>query len=122
MITRWLATALIAIAAVLAAYQLGHRKGTELAELRHSAQRTADLAAALDRATAIAAHLRALGQHLQQAMAASHERERVVVRTVTEVIRENPDFAAVQRPAELDRLRRAQLQAIADATAADLPR
>lgn len=122
MITRWLAFALTAVMAVLAAYSYGHRKGAELAELHHAAQRTTDIAAALDRATAIAAHLRALGQHLQQAMATSHERERIVVKTVTEVIRENPDFAAVRRPPELDRVRQAQLQAIADATTADMPR
>lgn len=41
----------------------------------------------------------------------------VQVRTVERVIRENPDFAAVQRPAELDRVRQQQLAAIAAAAA-----
>lgn len=120
--TRILATLLALIMLTLTGYTAGYRRGVHIERQAHTAARAATLASALDRVAAAGQRMATLGEQLRDAIADSHERERVVVRTVTEVLRENPDFAAVRRPAELDRVRQSQLQAIADATAADMPR
>lgn len=118
---RILATALALILAALGGYTAGHMRGAHIERQAQAAREGRALAQAIERATIAARELAAIGTQLRDAIAASHERERVVIKTVTEVIRENPEFAAVRRPRELDRLRQAQLQAIADATA-DVPR
>lgn len=94
-------------------YWLGRKHGGE-AEARRQALAQADLFhVAVTRAAQAGAGLRAIGAKLVAALEASHTTETVTVREVIEVIRENPEFSAVRRPAELDSLRREQLEAIA---------
>jgi hypothetical protein len=72
--------------------------------------------------------MRALEQQAASLMEKARQAGAIQVRTVERVIRENPNFAAVVRPPELDRVRQQQLTAIADAAtrgahaATELPR
>ena len=61
----------------------------------------------------------AIGAYLRTALADSREHERTTTTAIPRIIREHPDFAAVRRPPELQRLRRADLERIAAAAATD---
>lgn len=61
--------------------------------------------------------MRELEQHTADALAIVASTGEVQVVTVERVIHENPEFAAVVRPAGIDRVRQQQLDAIAQAAA-----
>lgn len=99
------------------AYALGRWHGNTAAAAQHQADGFSAYAAAVRQAADVLADVRDIGRRLAEALQASHRAEAQSVRTVREVIHANPDFAAVRRPAELERLRRQELEAIARAAA-----
>lgn len=117
----WLVAASIVcgLAGAALMYTSGYSAGVSAEAARREARDTRLLHDALDRATRAGTALRDIGTRVLAAMEESRETETETVRTVIEVIRENPDFAAVQRPADLGRLRRDQLEAIARAVDPD---
>lgn len=110
---------LAALSATAAAYGLGRKHGADAEGARRDLQDAATLRTAVERAARAGDALRKIGARLASALEASRGAEAETVRTVVEVIRENPDFAVVARPAELDRLRREQLQAVTRAVDPD---
>jgi hypothetical protein len=98
---------------------VGYSRGKAAAEARHSADVMRAYVAAVDRAAAVLADVLVIGQQLADSLAASHARERGITQRVREAIDEDPDFGAVRRPADLQRLRREQLERINATTAAD---
>lgn len=120
--TKWPALMLATLLMLGLAYLAGHQRGAKLQRQAHAAQQVASLSAAVDRLRLTSQRMAHIGTQIRDALSTSHEQERIVTRTVTEVIREHPEFAAQHRPAQLDQLRREQLQAIARATSTDMPR
>lgn len=110
---------LLVLAGTGGGYWLGRQHG-EAAEAARRDRQAADLfRAAVVRAASAGDALRAIGERLAAALEASHHEETETVRTIVQVIHENPEFAATSRPVELDRLRREQLEAIARAVEPD---
>ena len=108
-----------AVVAVPAAYFQGHRNGVAEEADRNAAAGAAAFVAAVKDAAAAGPASAAIGKQLAVALQASAEAETQEVRTVREVIRENPDFGALRRPPALERVRRTQLEAVRAATEAD---
>lgn len=102
-----------------AAYVKGRGDGYAKSEREHQAAGVADLIAAVNTAAAVGDAIADVGRKLRDALADSRAHETTATRTVTKVIRENPEFAAVRRPAELQRLRDEQLERIRRAAEAD---
>lgn len=73
--------------------------------------------AALEKLTTTERAMRALEQDAARRIAEAQQHGSVQVQTVERVIRENPDFASIRRPADLQRVRDEQLAAIAAAAA-----
>lgn len=65
--------------------------------------------------------IKPLDDKAQPQIQQSQERVVTVVKTVTKVIHDNPTFAAVNRPADLDRVRQDQLKAVAAAAGGFAP-
>ena len=101
------------------AYLKGRHDGAEAAEAEQRAAGLRAYAAAVNTASRVLAGVRDIGQRLADELAASRQAEAQSVVTVREVIHANPDFGAVRRPVELERLRRAELESIRRAAQAD---
>lgn len=117
--------ALIGIAALLIAirqtYQAGFDAGKAEAEIMIAAAReqgALDLVAAHRKLLEVEASMQVLEREYAERLAEARAQREIQVRTVERVIRENPDFAAIERPADLQRVRDEQLAAIATAAAA----
>lgn len=108
-----------ALAAAGGAYLVGRRDGRAAAEAEQAVAGLQAYVAAVDRAARVLADVREIGRRLTRALEQSRHAERASVITVREVVRENPDFAAMRRPDRLARLRRDELAAIARAAEAD---
>lgn len=94
----------------------GYHKGGDAAEARHAIAQASAYGKAVDRVLALGQKFAVIGARLADALADSAADETVRVRTVREVIRENPEFAAIRRPDDLQRLRVERLERIARAT------
>ena len=110
----------------IGAYRTGHRHATDAAHAERSAMRIAQAEAAADHAARGAeANARAAQAEAGAARRIAEARQAAQRHTTTvqEVIRDTPEFAAVVRPADLQRVRDDQLDAIAAAAsrAADMP-
>ena len=113
------ALAFVAVVAV-GAYRAGHRHAADAAQAELSALRTAQAEAAADHAARVAeANARAVRAEAdaEQRIAAARRAAQRHTITAQEVIRDTPEFAAVVRPADLQRVRDDQLDAIAAAAA-----
>lgn len=113
-----------ALAALLLAshaltWRVAHQRGAAAANQRHAAAAARALDSAVQSAQRIAADLRAGASALGTALQASRASERTSIHTVRQVIHEHPSYGAVRRPADLQRLRDAELQAITDAARAE---
>ena len=113
-------------AVAIGAYRTGHRHATDAAQAELSAMRIAQAEAAADHAARVAeANVRAVQAEAGAARRIAEARQAAQRHTTTvqEVIRDTPEFAAVVRPADLQRVRDDQLDAIAAAAsrAADMP-
>jgi len=113
----WLIAIWVASLAGVGAW--GYHKGGQAAEARHAITQATAYGAAVDRVLALSQQFAAIGARLADAMADSSADETVRVREVKEVIRENSEFAAIRRPADLQRLRVERLERIARAAEAD---
>lgn len=102
-----------------AAFGAGYLKGKAAAEREAEAAGWRQFAAAVETAADVGRQVLAIGEQLRDQLAESHQREAGAVRTVTRIVHEHPDFAAVRRPPELERVRRDQLEAINRAAEAD---
>lgn len=113
------------VAVAIGAYRTGHRNATDAAHAELSTMRIAQAEAAADHAARVAeANARAAQAEAGAARRIAEARQAAQRHTTTvqEVIRDTPEFAAVVRPADLQRVRDDQLDAIAAASrAADLP-
>lgn len=113
--------------AVAAALAWSHWKAYSMGEADMQAEKAqAMLQAAVDRAEALENVVATNGRMLEierdaaDRIAKAQQRGAAQVKTVERVIRENPDFAAVARPADLQRVRDddlAAIQAAADRSA-----
>ena len=112
----WLVLALAV--ALTASHWWAYRKGVEAERLAQSQAATVLLAKALDTATKVARGVASVAEKLAAELQQSRVRERSAVRTVREIVTHEPDFAAVRRPAELERLRAEQIDQIARAAEA----
>jgi hypothetical protein len=101
------------------AYLKGRGDGYAKAEREHEAAGVADLIDAVKTAAQVGEAVLEIGRELRDALAKSRAHETESVRTVTRIVREHPEFAAVRRPPELQRLRDAQLERIQRATETD---
>ena len=109
----------IAAAAILAvSHWFVYDAGVDTERARHQVRGARAYATAVETVAKVGDAVATIGRDLSDRLEQSRESERTSVRTVTRIIRENPDFAAVRRPAELERLRRDQLAAIARAAEA----
>lgn len=100
---------------LLASHWWAYRAGVSAEEQRQARADAVDLATAVNRAIAIAGDVVEIGSALTTALRASRQREERAVQQVEEIFDADPaatDFGALRRPAELERLRRAQLEAI----------
>lgn len=114
---RLLISAAIGLALLLGSAVGGYLYGRH-AERQAEAARWADgLVRSIDRAARIGQAMAEAGQAISVAVAESHTREVIRVRTVREVIAAHPEFGALQRPAELAQLRHEDLQAITEEAA-----
>ncbi len=105
--------------AVGGAYLTGRLHGYAKAEHEHQAAGVADLIAAVKTAVKVGEAIADIGRKLRDQIADSRTHETQSTRTVTKVIREHPEFAAVRRPAELQRVRVDQLERIRRQTETD---
>ena len=110
---------IVAMAVTPFAYFKGRSDGKALAEGRYAAAGLGVLRQAIDRVAKVGGEIAEIGKALAADLEASARDESASIRTVTKVIRENPDFAGVRRPDELERLRRQQLEAVGLATGSD---
>lgn len=101
------------------AYVAGRFHGYAKAEHEHQAAGLEDLIKAVKTAAAVGEAIADIGRKLRETMIDSRAHEAQSTRTVTKVIREHPDFAAVRRPAELQRVRVDQLERIRRAAETD---
>lgn len=104
---------LLALSGTGGGYWLGRQHGAAAEGMRRDNQAADLFRVAVMRAAHAGQTLRDIGERLAVALEASHHNETETVRTIVQVIHENPEFAATSRPVELDRLRREQLEAIA---------
>lgn len=109
--------ALSSVAAGAGGYALGRMQGAAAERDRQALDGYRAFAQAVQQAGRVLESVRAIGVRLAGELEQSREQERAGVRIVREVISANPEFAAVRRPAELDRLRRESLEAVARAAA-----
>lgn len=105
----------LALLALPVTYQVGRHDGKVAEEKREAAAASGAFIAAVQNVAKAGAEIARIGEALAVVVQESAQRETQAVRTVTKVIRENPDYAAVRRPADLERLRREQLEAVARA-------
>lgn len=99
-----------------------YRSGIEAERQRQAQRQAADLATAVNRAIAVAGDVVGIGSELAEALRSSRQREGRVVGKIEEVFNADPtaaDFGAQRRPAELERLRREQLEAVGRPAQAD---
>lgn len=101
------------------AYVKGRADGYAKAEREHQVAGVADLIDAVKTAAAVGEAIADVGRKLREQLADSRAHETQATRTVTRIVRENPDFAAVRRPAELQRVRVDQLERIRRAAETD---
>lgn len=104
----WGALGLVAVLALIGAAAWGYHAGTQAERQRQAAQWADSLLASVERAADTGIALAGVGQQLAEALADSHAREIQSVRDVREVIDAHPDYAALRRPADLQRLRDAR--------------
>jgi hypothetical protein len=109
---------LAAVVAIPSAYLVGKSHGESDEADRQAAAGASAFVEAVKDAAAVGAQIVRIGERLAIALQASTTAETEEVRTVREVIRENPDFGAMRRPAALERVRRTQLEAVRAATEA----
>jgi len=111
-------------------YRAGFEAGKSEAVVMIGAARlqaSMDLAKAQRKLIETEQSMRTLEQEYAERLEQARAEREIQVRTVQRVIRENPDFAAIERPADLERVRDEQLSAIAaaaaggSATATELP-
>ena len=105
---------------LIASHWWAYRKGIDAERQAQDLAATRQLAEAVSTATTVARGVASVAEKLAAELQRSRERERSAVRTVREIVTHEPEFAAVRRPAELDRLRRDQLDDIT--RAAETPR
>lgn len=108
-----------ALLALVATFGAGWLAGADHQRDKYEVRGVRAYAAIAETVAKVGDAVEAIAQDLSARLAESHESERTAVRTVTRIVRENPDFAAVRRPAELERVRRDQLARIARAAEAD---
>lgn len=107
---------------LVASHWWAYRAGVQAEEERQARAAAADLAKAVNRAIAVAGDVVEIGVELAAALRTSRQREERTVQQVEEIFDADPaatDFGALRRPAELERLRRVQLDAIGRSTEAD---
>jgi hypothetical protein len=97
----------------------GYQRGHAASEARHTAAGIRAFTQAVQAAARAGEAVAAIGRELAAALEDSRETERTVVVRVREIVDADPEFAAVRRPAELQRLRRDALERIARAAEAD---
>lgn len=100
-------------------YLYAHGKGYAKSEATHQAAGIRTFVKAVERAAVVGRAIADIGVQLREELADSRAHESQSTRTVTRIIRENPDYAVVRRPVELQRVRRDQLERIARAAQAD---
>lgn len=99
-----------------------YRAGVQAEQERQARTAAADLAKAVNRAISIAGDVVDIGAELAAALRTSREREERTVQQVEEIFDADPaaqNFGTLRRPAELERLRRVQLEAIGRGPQAD---
>ena len=109
--------ALLLIATHTAVGVLAWRESAVRIERRHQAAGLRTFVDAVKQAADVGRDVLAIGQQLALELSASREHERTAVQQVGRIADANPDFAAMRRPAELQRLRAEQLARIARAAA-----
>lgn len=113
------AIALALIASHGAIAWASYQRGADAAEARHTAAGIDAFVSAVQQAARAGEAIAAIGRDLVDALESSRTAERRAVVTVKEIVHANPDYAAVRRPAELQRLRHAELERITRAAEAD---
>jgi hypothetical protein len=100
-------------------YVKGRIDGYAKSEREHQAAGVEGLIQAVRNVAAIGEAIAEIGRQLRAQLAESGAHESKSVATVAEVLRVNPEFAAVRRPADLQRVRDEQLERIRRATETD---
>ncbi len=101
------------------AWWLGHSDGYADSEATHQAAGVRQFVRAVEQAAEVGRAIYDIGAKLREQLADSRIHETTSRQTVRKALDAHPDFAAIRRPAELQRVRRADLERIARAAEAD---
>lgn len=113
----------LGLSALLAGtYLLGRHHGGQAARVGFERSASRAFVAEYRRAVEATAEILRIGRQLAADLRDSQVREPETVVVVRREVANAPEFAAVRRPAELQRLRRAQLEAIGAAAAGGVQR
>jgi hypothetical protein len=107
------------LASTAAAGLWGYSKGYATSEAEHQAAGVQQLIDAVEKAAEIGQAIADIGVQLREQIAASREDEIQSTKTVRAANVAHPDFAAMRRPAEHQRVRLDQLERIHRAAEAD---